>query len=296
MTALEHLLTGLIDYAGLFPPANLGIEAAVRSYDSYRRGAERWILGRLIIPAARLPEYEDTIRNAGIDASAWSLSVLASPADAERLAGFNTSADDRGGGGCGSIDVLELKANSTREIQDAAAAFSRKYQLYIEVPLDKAPSLLPAIGVARARAKIRTGGEVPGAIPESSRVLSFLRTASERRLAFKATAGLHHPLRGMQRLTYQPDSPTATMHGFLNVFCAAVLLWHEPKQAQEAAWLLDERDPSAITMTENEITWHSSGVVLTAEQIHRARQEFAIAFGSCSFTEPIDDLRTLGWL
>ena len=129
MSALEHLLAGLIDYAGLFPPAGLGMAAAVRNYDSYRKGTEHWMLGRMIIPAARLPEYEDTIRNAGIDASAWSLSVLASPADAERLAGFNTSADDRGGSGCGSIDVLELKANSTREIQDAAAAFGRKFQL-----------------------------------------------------------------------------------------------------------------------------------------------------------------------
>ncbi len=296
MTALEYLLTGLIDYAGLFPPAGLEMDAAVRNYDSYRNSSEQWMLGRFIVPAARLPEYEDAVRNAGIDASAWSLSLLAGPNDVERLAGFNTGADETGGGGCGSIDVLELRANSSRDIQDLAPAFGGRYQLYFEVPLEKAPSLLPAIGVARARAKMRTGGEVPQAIPESARVLGFLRTASERRLPFKATAGLHHPLRGSQRLTYKPDSASATMHGFLNVFCAAALLWHEPKQAQEAAWLLDERDPDTITMSDNEITWHNSGVVLSAEQIRRARQEFAISFGSCSFTEPIEDLRTLGWL
>ena len=87
-----------------------------------------------------------------------------------------------------------------------------------------------ATAVAKARAKIRSGGEVASAIPEESRVLEFLRIASERRLAFKATAGLHHPLRAMQRLTYKPDSPQAVMHGFLNVFCAAALLWHEPGQ------------------------------------------------------------------
>jgi hypothetical protein len=126
-------------------------------------------------------------------------------------------------------------------------------------------------------------------------VLEFLRTASERRLAFKATAGLHHPLRAMQRLTYKRDSPQAVMHGFLNVFCAAVLLWHEPDLRQEAAWMLDERDADAITMDEA-MTWHNSGVTLTAEQIRVAREQFCISFGSCSFAEPIEDLRKLGWL
>jgi hypothetical protein len=136
---------------------------------------------------------------------------------------------------------------------------------------------------------------VASAIPEESRVLEFLRIASERRLAFKATAGLHHPLRAMQRLTYKPDSPTGVMHGFLNVFCAAVLLWHEPDRRQEAAWMLGERDADAITMDEA-MTWHNSGVTLTAQQIEVAREQFCISFGSCSFTEPIEDLRNLGWL
>jgi hypothetical protein len=44
------------------------------------------------------------------------------------------------------------------------------------------------------------------------------------------------------------------------------------------------------------MTFHNSGVTLTAEQIHAARKQFCIGFGSCSFTEPLDDLRKLGWL
>ncbi len=293
--ALRSLLTRLIDYAGLFPPAGLGMDAAVRNYDSYVYGEHAWMLGRFIVPASRLEEYAETVRNAGVDASAWSLSVLATAADADTIARFNKGADESGAGGWGSIDALEIKAANAREIQDATQAFGGGYQLYFETPPDKWHPLLPATAVARARAKIRTGGEVPRAIPEESRVLEFLRIVSERRLAFKATAGLHHPLRGMQRLTYKPDSPTGVMHGFLNVFCAAVLLWHEPERRQEAAWMLGERDADAITM-EEAMTWHNSGVTLTAEQIELARKRFCIAFGSCSFTEPIDDLRKLGWL
>jgi hypothetical protein len=271
------------------------MDAAVRNYGSYVEGEEAWMLGRFIVPAARLEEYAETVRNAGMDASAWSLSVLATAADADVIARFNTAADDSGAGGLGSIDSLEIKAASAREIQDAAQAFGGNYQLYFETPPEKWHSLLQATAVAKARAKIRTGGEVATAIPEESRVLEFLRIASERRLAFKATAGLHHPLRAMQRLTYKSDSPTGVMHGFLNVFCAAALLWHEPGQRQEAMWMLSERDADAITMDEA-MTWHNSGVTLTAEQIHEARERFCIGFGSCSFTEPIDDLRKLGWL
>jgi hypothetical protein len=293
--ALRSLLAGLIDYAGLFPPAGLGMDAAVRNYDSYVTGEHAWMLGRLIVPAARLAEYADAVRNAGIDANAWSLSVLATAADAGAIARFNTGADEAGAGGLGSVDVLEIKAANAREIQVAAQAFAGGYQLYFETPPDKWHPLLPATAVAKGRAKIRTGGEVASAIPEESRVLEFLRIASERRLAFKATAGLHHPLRGIQRLTYKPDSPTGVMHGFLNVFCAAVLLWHELDRRQEAAWMLGERDADAITMEET-MTWHNSGVMLTAEQIKNARKQFCIAFGSCSFTEPIEDLRKLGWL
>ena len=298
--ALQSLLTGLIDYAGLFPPAGLGMDAAVRNYGSYANGEHAWMLGRFIVPAARLEEYAEAVRNAGIDASAWSLSVLATVADADAIARFHAGADESGAGGSGSggfgsISALEIKAASAREIQDAAQAFDGGYQLYFETPPEKWHSLLQATAVAKARAKIRTGGELPGAIPEESRVLEFLRIASERRLAFKATAGLHHPLRAMQRLTYKEESPQAVMHGFLNVFCAAALLWHEPEKRQEAAWMLSERDADAITMDEA-MTWHNSGVALTEEQIREARERFCIGFGSCSFTEPIDDLRKLGWL
>ncbi|HEX6494238.1 MAG TPA: hypothetical protein VF018_02055 [Acidobacteriaceae bacterium] len=288
--ALHSLLAGLIDYAGLFPPAGLGMEAAVHNYDSYVRGEQGWMLGRFIVPAARLGEYASALRAVSLDASGWRLSVLATAADSNGMRAFATQAPE-----CGRISTIEIKAANAREIQDAAQAFGEGYQLYFETPPEKWHGLLQATAVAKARAKIRTGGEVATAIPEESRVLEFLRIASERRLAFKATAGLHHPLRGMQRLTYQPDSPQAVMHGFLNVFCAAVLLWHEPELRQEAAWMLGERDADAITMDEA-MTWHNSGVTLTAEQIRETREKFAISFGSCSFTEPIEDLRKLGWL
>jgi hypothetical protein len=249
------------------------------------------MLGRLIVPAGRLAEYADAVHGLGVDASAWRLSVLATAADAETVCLFNDGPAEYG-----RIDTLEIKAADVHEIECATVAFGSRYQIYFEIPPEKWRSLLPVIGRAKARAKIRTGGEVESAIPEESRVLEFLRLASERQIAFKATAGLHHPLRGMQRLTYKPESPQAVMHGFLNLFCAAVLLWHERDLRQEAAWMLSERDADAITMDEMTMTWHNSGVTFAAEQVAEARERFCISFGSCSFVEPVEDLRALGWL
>src|SRR5436305_7602207 len=54
--SLRALLEHVIDYAGLFPPASLPLEVAVRNYDSYRRGPDAWMLGRFVCPAARLAE------------------------------------------------------------------------------------------------------------------------------------------------------------------------------------------------------------------------------------------------
>jgi hypothetical protein len=107
---------------------------------------------------------------------------------------------------------------------------------------------------------------------------------------FKATAGLHHPLRGEYRLTYEPDAPSATMFGFLNVFAAAALAAAGAGDG-ELIELLEERRRSAFTFAADGLRWGSH--VVTLDQLERSRTSFAVAFGSCSFREPVDDLQEL---
>jgi hypothetical protein len=97
----------------------------------------------------------------------------------------------------------------------------------------------------------------------------------------------------VHRLTYQADSPSALMHGFLNVFLAATFLraGMTPSVATE---LLEERSAGAIRFGSDGIEWREHR--LNADAIASARQEFSISFGSCSFTEPVDDLQSLGLL
>ena len=54
----RSLLTGILDYAGTFPPASLSLAESVAHYAQVRSGAERWLLGRLIVPSASLPEFD----------------------------------------------------------------------------------------------------------------------------------------------------------------------------------------------------------------------------------------------
>jgi hypothetical protein len=152
---------------------------------------------------------------------------------------------------------------------------------YCEAPVDR---------IADAFAKVRTGGLTPDAIPDTERIADFLVAAAARRLPFKATAGLHHAMRSMRPLTYAPDSPRATMHGFLNVFIAAAFAWHGA--ARELVLdVLEETEAESFAFGSKEFEWR--GRKLSVRQIAEARRDFAHSFGSCSFEEPIGDLREL---
>src|SRR5215475_5990741 len=95
--SLPDLLSGLIDYAGLFPPAALDMPTAARKYAEYREGEYRWALGRFIVPAARLDEFEKAAEGILPDGGwegddFWRLSVLGGgdlSFDLNRIAEFN---------------------------------------------------------------------------------------------------------------------------------------------------------------------------------------------------------------
>ncbi|MBY0373285.1 MAG: hypothetical protein K2Q23_04780 [Bryobacteraceae bacterium] len=59
--ALEALLNGAIDYAGLYPPAGLPLAQAAANYESYRRSPEHWMLGRFVGPAAAVDQLPDKL-------------------------------------------------------------------------------------------------------------------------------------------------------------------------------------------------------------------------------------------
>jgi len=236
--SLAVLLEHLIDYAGLFPPAALSMDDAVRNYARYCEGEYAWALGRFIVPKERAHEVPPD----------FPLSVL----------GIDEVKTD---------DLDSVRAGAFVEITDTA--------------------LLPELAKRGLRAKIRTGGVTADAFPVPERIAAFLRACKAAGIAFKATAGLHHPLRCVKPLTYEAGAPTGTMHGFVNVFLAAAMLEH----AEE---ILREEDPRAFEFHDDGAAWRGHDV--TTDALAEMRRDFALSFGSCSFEEPISELKELGWL
>lgn len=289
MTALASLLDGLVDYAGLFPPAALPMNEAVRNYAAYRIGGTRAMLARFVLPVARLTEFVAAAAALPEDIAPWPLAVLAGEGDANALDAFQATHGSRW-----RIDTVEAKAEDLAGIAALAATFGGRRTVYVELPVTHDPSaLIAALGAAGMRAKIRTGGVTAEAFPAPMQVMAFLAACVSLGVPFKATAGLHHPLRGEYALTYAADAPRGTMYGFLNVFVAAVLL-HAGHAPSAVMPLLEESDPTTFDFSADAIRWRDLSA--TAAQVAAARATFAGSFGSCSFMEPVQDLAALSLL
>jgi hypothetical protein len=81
------------------------------------------------------------------------------------------------------------------------------------------------------------------------------------------------------------------MFGYLNVFLTAVLL-RKGLSEPDALALLEERSPAAFRVSRDAVEWR--GHRADRQAIEAARREGIVAFGSCSFTEPVGELRTIG--
>jgi hypothetical protein len=295
---LEVLLTRLIDYAGLFPPASLEMDTAVANYDTYTRSEFRWMLGRFIVPATRLTEFDAALARLPIAHSKpWGLSVLLGAdraADVVRIREFNTRPPNSDNSRSALVESLEVRAESSPDIERIARMLPPELAVYFEIPLSgREREWVATVAKCGRRAKLRTGGETADKFPDAAEVIEFVRLCSSANVPFKATAGLHHPLRSAHRLTYQPDSPSALMHGFLNLFLAAAFV-KGGIETHLAIELLEEKSASAIQFDSEGVDWR--GHRLGWREVAAGRQDFSISFGSCSFTEPIDDLRALGLL
>ncbi|MDX2114333.1 MAG: hypothetical protein SFZ24_01760 [Planctomycetota bacterium] len=334
--SVRILMSSVVDYAGLFPPASLELRATLEKWRAHASSPEAWMLGRLIVPVSQLKAFAALIRETGgvpgPGAEPWRVSCLLSDEldkDVDRVFEFNRSfapvipadpdeprhpllgkpptlsdsgsldlPDEVVASGGVVIDAVEFKASSARKIDEAMNIIPEQLEPYIEIPASggvDVRGLVAAMAGTGARAKIRTGGVTAEAFPSAAEVARFILACSAADVAFKATAGLHHALRGSYALTYEPGCPRGTMFGFLNVFVAAALVRSGSVSARggegDVVAVLEDTNARNFVFTESGVTWRDRRV--DTPRLARVRETFATSFGSCSFDEPVAELRSM---
>ena len=200
--SVRTLLAEIIDYAGLFPPSQISMPEAVINYAMYKNSNYSWMLGRFVVPVARLDEFfesaQDFISRDGN--SAWRLSVLAGEDIYEtirKIEDFNAKNAPRV-----VCDTLEVRATTESKIENTVRVLPDFLTAYFEIPIDETlADMVTALAIHGQRAKIRTGGVTGDEFPSTRTIIRFIRTCMAANVPFKATAGLHHPLRCFRPLT-----------------------------------------------------------------------------------------------
>ncbi|MGC8485467.1 MAG: hypothetical protein ACP5O6_07540 [Candidatus Baltobacteraceae bacterium] len=300
------MLSELIDYAGLFPPAQLPLAAAYDEYRRLRGSPHAWMLGRFIVPFSRFRELLDIHGDAPpipvsviLDedrASILWLNELAASLDA--LVG-HLHGDARVEIASLEIPVPPLKAARERYgavLSQVAALLERTglrhLPCYAEFPRDarwaaEMPDAVSSLARTRLRSKIRCGGLVAEAFPSPAELTALLQCCVESGVAWKATAGLHHPVA-------RRDTATGfEMHGFVNLLVASCIAL-EGAPFEEIEAVLAERDAGAFAVGESGLSWR--GRNCETGSLERARRAGLLSYGSCSVDEPVEDLRSMGWL
>ena len=293
--SVRTLLTEIIDYAGLFPPSQISMPEAVINYATYKNSNYNWMLGRFVVPAARLGEFiesaSDFISRDG--KSAWRLAVLAGEdvyQTIREIEDFNAKYAPYV-----VCDTLEVRANTESKIENTVSSLPHSVTAYFEIPNDeRLADLVTALAIHGQRAKLRTGGVTADDFPPMRDIIRFIRTCLAANVPFKATAGLHHPLRCFRPLTYEENAPRGTMNGFLNMFLAAgfARAGYKPFILEE---ILEDEFEESFNFTDEGVAWHGD-YFLTTWQLGFVRQKSIVSFGSCSFDEPIADLQEIGLL
>lgn len=295
---------GLIDYAGLFPPANLAMGPALAEYVGALDEPHAWMLDRFILPASRLAELSAAYRaetplalSVIVDAPADSL-VWFEAARSRLAAAQATLASDARL----QLAALEVPLPTLRTLRDtydatigqfaalASSAGVRTTVAYLE-PVrdarwrDALNATMTVLARHRFGAKVRCGGATAEAFPSCEDLGAFIRAAVAAGVPFKATAGLHHPVRHL-------DASTGfAMHGFLNILAATLVARNDASpMAVESA--LGEEDTRAFRFTDESFSWRDRH--FDVPTVAAARAEGFAAYGSCSFAEPVADLGAMG--
>lgn len=312
-TCVRALFEGIIDYAGLFPPAELGMEEAFSRYVKHRRSASGWMLARFVCPAGRLGELDALLDTDAFEEPPIPVAVLGRGGatledfaagveeDNRLIRAFLSRHDGRATAGVYEVKLPEAGGAALaveRAWRSLTANGSTEITPFFEVSLlgdwrPRLPAAAAAVRDAQSAAgvghrlglKIRCGGLDAAAIPEPMAVAAAIATCRATGVSLKATQGLHHPFR------HTDETLGAVVHGFLNLFTASVMAQAHDAPVTRLTEIVADTDPQSFTIEADRLAWRD--LEATAAEVAEARALMLTSFGSCSFSEPRDDLEAL---
>ncbi len=300
--SLRALLAHSIDYAGMFPPCSLGLEPALKNQAEYVRSPDTWMLSAFVLSTEQFDAARQLLSQ--FDAQ-HPLRVAALGPKTANADSFLEALDDaeaairslsRHNVDLVSISHLEMYLPHDVDVASLQEARSILGELAVfwEAPPDKAEETIALLAEFNSDAdsatfgyKLRTGGVTADAFPTSMQIAEALVTPATHQLPIKFTAGLHHPLR-----QYREEVQTK-MHGFLNVLGAAVLAAEHRWDTNQTAKMLEDENVDSFSFADEFFAWREWRIDAKRLQY---RRRFVVSFGSCSFDEPREDLRALGFL
>jgi hypothetical protein len=298
LDARTAAFAALIDYAGVFPPASRSVQDAFASYRRIRSGPLAWVGGRFLCRASQLPELA-AVATATLTRgeSPWEISVvfdLPAGASATHAADFQAEMDPVMTIAAVEARLTEPTAEKLDSLLDAMLSVGTEVVPFVEV--DRSGSITAQVGIiadalrSRRRVggtKLRCGGEVADLFPTSAEVAEFIMAVTDRGLPFKATAGLHQPIRHFD------EDLGIDRHGFINILMAAVLAGTGFHITTIEA-IIEDKDPKDFSLSAVFASWRGHEVPGSA--LRRTRQAGFVAYGSCDFDEPTEELKHLGFL
>jgi len=288
----EYFMHKIIDYAGLFPPANLGIKTALSNYRKYMDSSDNWMLGRFIIPADKLKMI-----NPPFD---YFLSVILADPNSDELTGrlqlfapqikaIETRLPDK-------FSNFQKISNHLHLVREAVKnAGIKKTDIFMEASApDQCFELISALNKIKTGTKhrlgfkLRCGGLHTNDFPAAHKLAKAIKTCKQFDIPIKFTAGLHHAVKNYS------DKYKTMQYGFINVFSAALLSFACNLSEKEVENCLVDENFDNFVFTETDFSWKNQS--MSANQIKQLRREKVIGFGSCSFEEPRAELKSLGLL
>jgi hypothetical protein len=300
--SLRALLDQAIDYAGMFPPCSLALEPALRNQASYVRSPEAWMLNGFVLPIKQFDAATQFLSEFDpyhpLRIAALGRKTAKADAFFDALGDANTAISSFSRFDTDLVSISHLEMFLPEDVDSASLKTARsivgELPVFWEAPPEKAEQTIALIAGHNSDAntatfgyKLRTGGVTADAFPTSRQIARALVMPATHQLAIKFTAGLHHPVRQFR------DEVKTKMHGFLNVLGAAVLAAEHQWDVDQAVMMLEEEDSRSFSFADDFFAWCDWKI--DVERL-RYRRKFVRSFGSCSFDEPREDLRALGFL